>query len=135
MIGSVKTDGFEGSIEPRAKHLRDGVAADEFDECKLTVGNLDCNARENFVKLREIFRQRLAAPIDNGACAQTHLLPINPTRRNIRRLVIDRRIRQSDKLFGIVTLCAWGFHEITADEVIDRRISTRDRVSPGTALD
>src|SRR5216684_3246809 len=133
MIFGVETDGFERAPEPASKHLGDAAAASELDKSELTVRNLGGNACKNFVKLRQIFWQGLTAPIDDGTCAQTKLRPVDRNRRNVGRLIIDRKIWQPDQLFGIVIRGAFGFHEIAADEVIDRRKSAGNGMSPGGA--
>src|SRR5437879_10436988 len=66
VIGGVKTDSSKHTIEPRPKQLRDALASGEFDKRKLAAGNLDSNAREHAVELRQIFRQGLTAPIGDG---------------------------------------------------------------------
>jgi hypothetical protein len=57
MFGGVKTDRLERAFEPISKHLGDASAPAELDKCKLTIANLGCDACENSIKLRQIFRQ------------------------------------------------------------------------------
>jgi hypothetical protein len=97
-------------------------------------GHLGGDARENLVVLRQVFWQRLRAPIDRGVPAQSELGATDLNRRDIDRLVVDGKIGQPDQLLRIVHLFISRFHEIAADEVIDGRKTAGDRMPPGRAL-
>ena len=76
MIRGLQADRMKGTFETSLEQLGDVPAPAKFDEGKLAVRYLGGDARENLVELRQVFRQRLRAPIDHGIAAQPELGPI-----------------------------------------------------------
>ena len=63
----------EGAIEPLLEQLGHAVAH-VADEHELAVAGLARDAREHLVVLRQIFEQRLRAPVDGRVGAQPEFL-------------------------------------------------------------
>ena len=78
VLGGVEAEHGEGAVEPPAQALGHLVAMMRLDESKLAVANLARDARKNLVVLRQVFEQRLAAPIGDGRRAQAELLAAEP---------------------------------------------------------
>ncbi len=66
MIRDLEAECGEAALETNSKQIGDLPAPAELDEGELAVRHLGRNARENVVVLRQIFRQRLRAPINHG---------------------------------------------------------------------
>ena len=134
MIRGLQAEGSEGTFETRLEQLGDVPAPTEFDEDKLAVRYPGGDTREDFVELRQVFGQRLRAPINHGISPQPEFAPSYWSRYDVDRLVMDGKIGQSNQFFRIMRVGVRRLHQVAAEKIVDGRKSARDRMAPGRAL-
>ena len=81
MILGLQSGGGEGAIEPLLEQLGD-VLAEMPDENELAVAELSCDAGEHLVVLRQIFEQRLRAPIGRRSRTKPQFLRVTAAGSN-----------------------------------------------------
>src|SRR5216684_4278271 len=105
MLGRAHAERCEGSVEPVAKQAGDVGSSGKFYEAELAIAHFARDAGKDGIELRQIFAERLAAPVNRRGATQSQLGPLHDGGGRYRGwLIVDRQIWQPHQAFRIVIL-------------------------------